>query len=123
MSYSNDSMQQYFPSNMEHSEGKRTWLSMNEVLEELDEPVMSDSDDHLEDLQAEEKERDEDRYPFLGFDTAPTDSSRTIGAKPSSTLIPETGGMNSDFSTLSLSLHSETVATCKLISQPLTCSL
>ena len=105
MSYSNDSMQQYFPSNMEHSEGKRTWLSMDEVLEELDEPVMSDSDDDLEDLQAEEKERDEDRYAFLGFDTAPTDSSRTIGAKSSSTLTPETGGMNSD-SSITLSLTS-----------------
>ena len=46
---------------MEHSERRSTWLSMDEVIEELDEPVMPDSDDDLEDLQAEQKERDEDR--------------------------------------------------------------
>ena len=78
---------------------------MDEVPEELDEPVMLDSDDYVEDLQAEEKERDEDRHAFLGFDTAPTDSSRTIGAKSSSALLPDTGGTNSD-SSVTLSLTS-----------------
>ena len=71
---------------------------MDEVLEELDEPVMPDSDDDLEDLQAEEKERDEDRYALLCFDTAPPRSSRIMGPQSSSTLPPETGGTGSDSS-------------------------
>lgn len=63
---------------MEHLEEKRAWLSMEEVLEELDEPMMPGSDDDLDYLQMDEKERDEDRSAFLHLDTDSPDTFITF---------------------------------------------
>ena len=68
---------------MAHLGEKRSWLSAEEVLEELDEPIMPDSDDDLEDLQMDETDDDErctiesvfqELSPLFNPDCPPSDS-------------------------------------------------
>ena len=94
---------------MAHLGEKRSWLSAEEVLEELDEPIMPDSDDELEDLQMDETDSEErctiesafrDLSPLLSPDCPPPDTPQDFPT-PSPALSPSSS--RDDATILSLS--------------------